>query len=159
MRVRDPVLRPARVGEAPALANLSRRTIESGLTWRWRASAIAACIRDDESCVVVARGGNALIGFAAMSFEFEASRAHLLLLAVSPANRRQGVARALVDWLECVARRGGIAAIRLEVREKARAARAFYEVRGYRERGRLPGYYQGVEDALRLEKRFGGRAA
>ena len=43
----------------------------------------------------------------------------------------------------------------LEVRADNAGARAFYERLGYRRLALLPGYYQGREDALRLERSLG----
>jgi ribosomal-protein-alanine N-acetyltransferase len=149
-----PEIGPARPADAPRIAAISRRFIEHDLDWRWRASAISRHIRDDNSCVVVARAGGSVIGFALMSFQFEESNAHLLLLAVLPAHRREGLATRLTIWLEAISRRGGIRRIHLEVRERAHPARAFYARMGFRESARLPGYYQGREAGLKLEKRL-----
>ena len=152
--VRSLRLEPARSADAPRLAALSRQLIETGLPWRWRAPDIARLIAAEDDCVVVARGDEGIVGFAAMSFSFARGRAHLLLLAVVPERRGEGLAARLVDWLETLARRGGIAEVELEVRLRARAARALYARLGYAEKARLPGYYAGREDALRLRKRF-----
>jgi ribosomal protein S18 acetylase RimI-like enzyme len=143
------------VSDAPQLAGLSRRLIETGLRWRWRPGAVAAQIRDEDSRVVVAREGEKIEGFAAMSFDFDERTAHLILLAVVPRRRREGLASALFGWLEVLARRGGVRRLRLEVREGAHPARALYARLGFREITRMPGYYQGREDALLLEKDFG----
>lgn len=148
-------LTPALPGDAPQIAEICRRFVEHGLAWRWRAPAIAACIRDEDHCVLVARQAGVVCGFAVMSFDFETRRAHLVLLAVVPGCRRRGLATALLEWLEVLARRGGIRRIALEVRETARPARGFYARQGFRWLVRLRGYYQGREDALRLEKRLG----
>ena len=42
--------------------------------------------------------------------------------------------------------------IELELRATNTGARAFYEALGYRETGRVPGYYQRVEDAIRMAR-------
>jgi ribosomal-protein-alanine N-acetyltransferase len=76
--------------------------------------------------------------------------AHLNLLAVAPGHRRHGVARALVQWLEETALTAGAFVIGLELREGNEAARALYRALGYRELGQIPGYYQGVEAAIRM---------
>jgi ribosomal-protein-alanine N-acetyltransferase len=143
---------PARLPEASEIAAISRRTVEAGLPWQWRASRVAACIRHENTCVLVAREGRRVVGFALMSFRFEEGEAHLLLLAVAPERRRAGLATRLVRWLEVLARRGGLRRIELEVREGAQPARSFYAARGYVQRSRLRGYYQGREDALLLWK-------
>ena len=81
--------------------------------------------------------------------------AHLALLAVQEKARRRGAGTAILAWLEKCALTAGIEVIRAEVRWNNRGARLFYAARGYREGERLEGYYQGVEDAVRLERRLG----
>ena len=147
-------LEPARVRDARSISQISRREIEHGLGWRWRTGSIVSHIRADDSCVLVARDGDRIVGFAVMAFDFEEQAAHLILLAVVPGRRRAGLATGLLDWLETIARRGGIERLHLEVRETARAARSFYDRMGFQHVSHLPGYYEGREDALRLEKRL-----
>ena len=65
--------------------------------------------------------------------------------------------RRLVEWLEKPARVAGISAIALEVRESSAGAQAFYARLGYRTLGRLPGYYEGRESALRMGRDLGAR--
>lgn len=142
--------------DATAIARLSRNEIERGLPWRWRPNAIRRLIVDAETVVLCARcdigGATVLGGFAAMEFSDE--RAHLVLLAVAPALRRQGLARALLRWLEKSARTWGAPEIRLEVRANNTGAHKFYAVEGY-ERGRyLRGFYQGIESAYRMRKKL-----
>ncbi len=148
----DPALRIelARPRECPRLAEMSRDWIERGLAWRWRPHALLERVRDADTSVITARRGDGLVGFAVMSFVWRRSLAHLVLLAVDPAHRRCGIAASLLDWLEVVARRGGIDGIGLEVRATSAGARAFYERMGYRAEGRIPGYYAGREDAIRM---------
>lgn len=145
-------LGPAVPADAKAIAELSRRHVEVGLGWRWRAAQVASHIAAEDSCVVVARDGRGVRGFAVMEFHFEAADAHLLLLAVTPAHRRQGVATRLLDWLEVMGRRAGVRRIRLEVRATAEVARRFYTARGFAATARVPRYYDAREDALRLTK-------
>lgn len=147
-------LSPARLAEARELAAISRRYIEAGLAWRWRTTSLAQHIGAEDSCVVVARDDPRTAGFALMSYDFEAQDAHLLLLAVVPRYRRRGIGTRLLEWLEVMARRGGIGRIRLEVRESAAPAQHLYRALGFEPVSRLPGYYQGREDAIQLQKRL-----
>jgi ribosomal-protein-alanine N-acetyltransferase len=55
-----------------------------------------------------------------------------------------------VLWLEETALTAGAFIIGLELREGNEAARALYRMLGYRELGQIPGYYQGVEAAVRM---------
>ncbi|HJW11084.1 MAG TPA: GNAT family N-acetyltransferase, partial [Albitalea sp.] len=112
--------------------------------------------RDASTNVAVARRDGALLGFAIMQYGDE--DAHLLLLAVRAAQRRQGVGKALLAWLETTARVAGIALIRLETRASNMGGRLFYSVHGFSETGLHEGYYQGVEDAMRMAKRLRERS-
>ncbi|MDJ0847717.1 MAG: GNAT family N-acetyltransferase [Myxococcota bacterium] len=148
----DPALHiePARLADARRIAEMSRDWIEGGLGWRWRPDSVRQLVRDPETAAVVARSGRTIHGFAIMGFHWERARAHLILLAVEPASRRQGLGAGLVRWLEEVARRGGIAHVGLEVRAGHEGARRFYRSLGYGETRRVAGYYQGREDAVEM---------
>jgi ribosomal-protein-alanine N-acetyltransferase len=100
--------------------------------------------------VLVARVRENMVGFAVMRYGDD--DAHLDLLAVAPSYRRLGVGRRLLEWLEKCAVVAGIASVALEVRAGNQGAQLFYERLGYRTLTRLPGYYQGIEDALRMER-------
>ncbi|MBX3621678.1 MAG: GNAT family N-acetyltransferase [Rhizobacter sp.] len=138
--------------DATAIAALSRRTIEQGLEWRWTPRRVLDSMADADTNVVVARQGTDLLGFAVMRYGDD--DAHVLLLATQPRCRRQGVGSALLAWLEATARVAGITTLRLEARSANAGARAFYRHHGFDEVDRRSGYYQGVEDAVRLRKRL-----
>jgi ribosomal-protein-alanine N-acetyltransferase len=55
-----------------------------------------------------------------------------------------------VQWLEETALTAGTFIVGLELREGNEVARAFYRALGYRELGQIPGYYQGIESAIRM---------
>ncbi len=145
----------ARLSEATRIAEMSRRWIEHGLSWRYRRNSIAGQIRDAETEVVVARDAARVVGFAVMEFHFEARSAHLVLLAVEPAYRRRGAGVALFRWFEKIARLGGITRIQLELRADNQAARAFYERLGFRTTELRRGYYDGRQDAINMARRIG----
>ena len=144
----DLSLRLARQSDAAAIAEMSRVLIEYGLRWRWTAERVAASIRNPNVNVLVARADGRVVGFAIMRYGDD--DAHLDLLAVAPAYRRMGVARQLLEWLEKCAVVAGIFNIALEVRAGNEGAQLFYKRMGYRALTDLPGYYQGVEAALRM---------
>ncbi|MBV9622055.1 MAG: GNAT family N-acetyltransferase [Gammaproteobacteria bacterium] len=140
----------ARRGDAPLLATMSRRLIEAGLRPAWDAARITWHVRDADSVVLLARTEFEVAGFAVM--RYGAERAHLNLLAVEPRHRRRGVGRGLLGWLEETALTAGTFTIGLELRASNAAAQAFYRACGYRDCGEVPGYYQGVEAALRFTR-------
>ncbi len=148
-------LGPARLSEAARIAEMSRRWIEHGLSWRYTPDSIAGRIRDSETDVVVARAAGGVVGFAVTEFHFDARSAHLVLLAVEPACRRRGVGAALFGWLEKIACLGGIERIRLELRADNEGARAFYERLEFRATELRRGYYDGRQDAVNMVRRIG----
>jgi ribosomal-protein-alanine N-acetyltransferase len=127
---------------------MSRVLIEYGLTWRWTEKRVGASIRAADANVLVARMDNRIVGFAIMRYGED--DAHLDLLAVASAYQRLGVARQLLSWLEKCAVVAGTFKVELEVRANNEGARRFYERMGYRVIAEAPGYYQGVEAALRM---------
>lgn len=148
-------LEPARVGDAPLLAAMSQAHVESGLKPAWGAARIRWHVRDPESVVLIARLQTIIAGFAIMRYGEDI--AHLNLLAVEPAHRRRGIARALVRWLEETALTAGTFIVGLELRASNEPARALYRALGYHELGQIPGYYQGVESAIRMVRDVRGR--
>lgn len=136
----------ARKDDAAAIAEMSRRYIEHGLSWSWNEIRVARSIAHRECAVLVARERRRIAGFAIM--EFLDADAHLNLLAVHPGYRRRGVATQLIEWLESSARTAGTFLIRLELRAGNDGARKFYAKLGYRETGIRRGYYLGREDAI-----------
>ena len=146
----QPGLALARLEDASLIAAMSSRLIEAGLAPSWPAERVARHIRHVESVVLAARSGARVVGFAIM--QFGDTSAHLNLLAVEASHQRRGLGRALVRWLEESAVVAGTFVIELELRATNERARAFYETLGYRETGRVAGYYQSVEDAIRMAR-------
>jgi ribosomal-protein-alanine N-acetyltransferase len=79
-----------------------------------------------------------------------ADEAEILTLAVLPASRRRGVARALVTAAASLAEAAGARRLFLEVAEGNAAARALYAGLGFVPVGRRRRYYPGGDDALVL---------
>jgi len=145
-----PTICLARMADAPAIAQMSRRYIEQGLGWSWNVCRIEAAIRSEVINVAVIRGQTNVVGFGIMQYGDQT--AHLALLAVHPEHRKQGHATRLLAWLEKCADTAGIGRIGVEARSDNPAAIAFYEKQGYVRLARVAGYYRGVIDAVRFEK-------
>lgn len=146
------VMELARRSDALHLAEMSRDLIEAGLGWRYREDAMLEFLRDMETNVTVARdaSGKPAIGFAIMTYrDFEA---HLVLLAVLPPWRRQGVATALVQWHLKTARVAGAQSLGVELRADNIAARRLYESLGFTVIQRIEKSYGGVLPALCMAK-------
>jgi [ribosomal protein S18]-alanine N-acetyltransferase len=138
----------ARDQDADEIARMSRDLIEQGLGWSWTAGRVRRAIAFRECCGIVVRCDSGLAAFAIMQFGDD--HAHLNLLAVAPASRRQGLGRAMMNWLRQSAEIAGIRRIDLELRTQNQEARLFYEDLGFMQRGVAERYYQGREPALRM---------
>ena len=143
-------LGPARMGDAPWIANMSRSLIEEGLPWSWTPRRVATHMRQRESLVVTARSGTQLVGFAMAHFGTDTVR--LTLLGVADTHQRIGIGTRLIEWVEESAVVAGLFTMMLEVRASNHSARRFYAAQGYREAGAVTRYYSGIEDAIRFTR-------
>jgi ribosomal-protein-alanine N-acetyltransferase len=150
-------IRLATQGDARAIAALSRTEIEHGLPWRWTPPRVQRAIADARTNVCVAEQQGTMLAFGIMVYADDT--AHLSLLAVSPAARRQGAGSAVLLWLEQVALVAGVAQVQLEARHDNSAALAFYRRHGYEQKDTVVGMYLGVADGVRLEKVLAVQAA
>lgn len=138
----------ARGRDAQPIAQMSRDLIESGLGWKYRATTVLRALSDPNTVTLAARHAGALVGFAMAHFGDE--RMHLVLLAVSPAHRRHGVARRLLQWLIDSATVAGLVEIDLELRASNGGALGFYQAMGFTEFARIERYYGRSEAAIRM---------
>ena len=144
-----PLYRLGLPSDAYEIAVMSRYLIEVGLRgWTWPPERVAKAIKARDTNVVVAEVRRHVVGFAIM--DFGDTSAHLSLLAVKPTHQRCGVGRRLMAWLEEAALTAGIGTISLELRSNNFAARAFYRILGYQELSYIPGYYRGMETAVKM---------
>ena len=146
-----PVYRLGVPADAYEIAVMSRYLIEVGLRgWSWPPDRVAKAIKAAETTVLVADVGQHLVSFAIM--EFGDTSAHLSLFAVKPSHQRCGIGRQMIAWLEDAAVVAGITTVNLELRVNNFAARTFYRVLGYKETAYIPGYYRGIETAVKMSR-------
>ena len=86
--------------------------------------------------LLVARVGDAVVGFASFSIErgsleLDATRGHLSNIYVEPAYRERGIGTALLEAVEDELADRGVEVVILEVMAQNEAARRFYEQQGY----------------------------
>ncbi|MGM0770382.1 MAG: ribosomal protein S18-alanine N-acetyltransferase [Halobacteriota archaeon] len=77
--------------------------------------------------------------------------AHLASIATHPEYRRMGVATALIDVCVLLAKENSYPLIRLEVREKNKAAQKFYLSNDFEVKGKIPDYYLN-DNAIVMER-------
>lgn len=143
-------LGPARMGDAPAIAHMSRMLIEPGLPWNWTPRRVAIHMRQSDNLVITAKMGSEMVGFVLAQFGTES--VHVALLGVSAGRQRHGIGRQLVNWVEESAVVAGLFQVKLEVRASNQSARRFYASLHYAEAGTVPGYYSGIEDAVKFSR-------
>ena len=81
-----------------------------------------------------------------------ADEAEILTLAVLPDQRRQGLARILLEEAARQCEAVGAGTLFLEVATRNEAARALYGAQGFEEIGRRRGYYADGDDALVMRR-------
>ncbi len=150
-----PTVRLAQTADAAAIAEFSRDFIEHGLAWTYTPARIALAIHS-RTANVASIGNTRLHAFGIM--DYQDTSAHLGLFGVYAAARRKGLGRHLFEWLQLSAVNAGIALIKLEARVDNTGGIAFYERLGFTVGQRIPGYYSGIVDAMRMEKRLGAFA-
>lgn len=114
----------------------------------WTRGIFQDCIRVGYRCHVLDVEYE-VAGYGIVSHALD--EAHLLNLCIHPEQRRNGLARLLLDHVVREARVASANRLFLEVRPSNEAALALYTEIGFRVIGRRPGYYpsyEGREDAV-----------
>lgn len=119
----------------------------------WSQQSIASELHNPLSLWLVAQEGQTLLGYVGSQTCLDET--DMMNIAVSPASRRQGVARALIEALVSALREGGSKQLTLEVRASNGPARQLYESLGFFQVGLRKNYYRNPkEDALILRKEW-----
>jgi ribosomal-protein-alanine N-acetyltransferase len=131
------IVAPARADQAAALALVHAASFEAG----WSEADIIACLTARGGFGLVAVEGDAEVcGF--LLVRAIAGEAEILTVAVSPAWRRRGIARALMEGASGLARAAGATTLFLEVACDNLAAIDLYQQVGFDTVGRRRGYYR-----------------
>ena len=129
------ILTPASAADAAALARAHARSFDSP----WSAADLAALLESPGVFALAALSGGEIRGF--ILARAIAGEAEILTLAVDPPQRRQGIARALLEAAIAAAENAGAEAVFLEVAADNPAAIALYGAVGFTQAGRRRGYY------------------
>ena len=148
-------VRAMRRGDLDAVAEIE----SASYPFPWTRGIFQDCLRVGYRCHVLEADGR-LAGYGIVSHALD--EAHLLNLCIHPEQRRNGLARLLLEHVVREARVGAANRLFLEVRPSNEAAVDLYKSSGFRTIGRRPGYYpadEGREDAmvmvLHLERQKG----
>lgn len=129
------ILDPVQSADAPALAGVHALAFDHG----WGADEIAELIASPGGFGLQVRRDGATLGF--ILARAIAGEAEILTLAVDPAARRQGLARALTTAAMAAAEAAGAEAMFLEVAADNPAAIGLYQATGFAQVGLRPRYY------------------
>jgi ribosomal-protein-alanine N-acetyltransferase len=146
-----PTIVDARASDAAALAALHGRAFAHG----WSESEFERLLVDKAVVAHVARAGNSKIPAGFMLSRRAADEAEILTVAVAPAARGRGIARALLARHLGRLAALGIARVFLEVDDGNRPALKLYGRAGFLQVGQRAGYYaraEGARTALTLRR-------
>lgn len=119
----------------------------------WSEGSVASELENPLSRWLVALEGEQVLGYVGSQTVLDES--DMMNLAVDPAFRRRGIARALVCALIEQLRKMGSRCLTLEVRASNESAQALYACLGFVQVGRRKNYYHHPkEDALILRKEW-----
>jgi [ribosomal protein S18]-alanine N-acetyltransferase len=150
-RPTPPTIADARASDAAALAALHGRAFAHG----WSESEFERLLVDKAVVAHVARTGNRRTPAGFMLSRRAADEAEILTVAVAPAARGQGIARALLARHLGRLAALGIARVFLEVDDGNRPALKLYGRAGFLQVGQRAGYYpraEGARTALTLRR-------
>jgi len=147
-------VRPALPEDASRMVEVMERAFEPTFGEAWNAAQLVSALSQPESFGELAIAKSSAVAFTLA--RLISTEAELLLVAVSPEYRRQGVARRLLENVASAARTQGGRAIFLEVRAGNEPAVQLYKSAGFNEVGRRPAYYAGANqsryDALTMRQ-------
>jgi ribosomal-protein-alanine N-acetyltransferase len=141
-------LRPLAAGDVPAVAQIERQVFSDP----WPESFFHGELKQPAVYAMIAEREGRLAGY--LVAWIAGGVGHLGNLAVTPGQRRRGVARRLLDDLLARAVEARVHSLSLEVRVSNFAAQGLYRAHGFRLAGLRRGYYRDTaEDALVMEWR------
>lgn len=143
------LIRPASLVDVDVMVALHAMSFEDA----WPRHVLAPSLGMPGSFAFLGMIGSVPAGFVLA--RVHAGEGEVMTLCVGPAERRQGLARGLLDQTLAQASSRKAEAMFLEVAEDNVAALALYFARGFAEVGRRKGYYQRKDrraDALVLRK-------
>ena len=129
--------------DVPQLAALMQQAFPPSFGEAWSAAQLAGVLGLPQVGGEAAWAGGGLAGFSL--YRQVADEAELLLVAVLPAWRQQGLGRLLVERVATAALAGGAALLFLEVREGNLPAQNLYTRMGFTPIGRRAAYYRGAD--------------
>ena len=127
------MIRVATRSDIPSIVEIENLSFEAP----WSSSVFRSYA--DYPGFIVMESEGVILGYAVLVVIKRA--AHLASIATHPKYRRMGVSTALLEGCIILAKENSYSLIRLEVREKNKAAQEFYLSNGFERKGVIPNYY------------------
>ena len=143
MNVAAQIFAPVRIEDVAELAALMQQAFPQAYGEGWSAAQLRGVLSLPQVGGERLLQDDKLVGFSL--FRQVADEAELLLVAVLPALRGQGLGRQLVDRVATAALAGGAASLFLEVRDGNQAAQRLYGHMGFAPIGQRKAYYRGAD--------------
>ncbi len=140
------LIRDSQTDDLPVLEQLMLASFEPQFGEAWSARDLASTLNLPGVCARLAISGDSACGFC-LTYHLP-EEAELLMVAVEPGARRQGIARQLLADAAAQARNAGLKSLFLEVRESNIAARALYRSYGFALIGTRAAYYKGQDQQM-----------
>lgn len=142
----------------PEIARMNAETVEAVaeldklcFTSPWSLASLSAELSNPLAVFLTAIVDNEIVGYAGMHHIID--EGYVTNIAVLPAYRRRGVARALTEALLQYGVQNGLRIVTLEVRESNIAARELYKSLRFNDVGRRVNYYsRPSEDAILMTR-------
>ncbi len=143
------IIRRASSDDLAQIVDLERRCFSTP----WSEDSLAADLTGNERSVYLAAMSRDKLLVGYMAFWAVHDEGQVTNIAIDPGWRKQGIATALLQEVERIARIRKIGKILLEVRENNTAARRLYANQGFRQIGIRRAYYEKpVENAIIMLK-------
>lgn len=145
-----PRVRSAQVADVEALVHIEMQAFanerERIHRRQWR-----RLVERDAGLTMVAELDQRPVGALVLTYREGGTTLRIYSIGVERGSRRRGVGRRLLAYAFAVARRRGLAIVRLEVRSDNHPALALYRSCGFEIRQRVAHYYGLGQDAFRME--------
>lgn len=130
----------------PETATLAAELEKENFTTPWSEQSFLDELSNENAVFLTAMKGDCLVGVCGMIISFD--EADIMNVSVRKANRRQGIAEALLNQIMQIGRERGVKDFTLEVRKNNAPAISLYEKAGFVFEGIRPKFYSNpTEDA------------
>jgi ribosomal-protein-alanine N-acetyltransferase len=139
------LIRPAARADFPVLLHIDQSCFPEGVAYD--AAELFWYLNRKGAETLVLEDADGIAGFMILEIQPRRRRATMVTLDIKPDRRRRGYAARLLQRSEEILEGHGVELFELQVDVTNSAAMAFYEKHGFKQVGRIAGYYANGHDA------------